>query len=57
VVSRAEQSLQALARGEGDVDFAAIVAGAERAQQQIEAATESVRAFLSEQFSFRESFG
>jgi flagellar hook-basal body complex protein FliE len=57
VVSRTEESLQALARGEGDVDVAAIVADAERAQQQIEAATESVRAFLSEQFSFRESFG
>jgi flagellar hook-basal body complex protein FliE len=57
VVSRAEESLAALARGEDEVDFAAIVSNAERAQQDIEAATESVRAFLSEQFSFRESFG
>jgi|RhiMetdeSRZDD1v2_1073273.scaffolds.fasta_scaffold55087_4 hypothetical protein len=57
VVSRAEESLGALAGGEDKVDFAPIVASAKRAQHEIEVATESVRAFLSEQFSFRESFG
>ena len=56
VVSRAEESLGALARGEDDVDLAAIVADAERAQQEIEVATEDVRAFLAEEFSFKESF-
>ena len=56
VISRAEESLGALARGEDDVDFAGIVADAERAQKEIDIATETVRAFLAEQFSFKDSF-
>ena len=56
VISQAEESLGALARGEDDVDFATILGDAKRARQEIEVATETLRAFLAEQFSFKESF-
>ena len=56
VVSRAEANLGALARGEENVDFSEIVADAERAQEEIEAAAEGLRVFLKNEFSFKESF-
>jgi hypothetical protein len=55
VVSRAEEELDKLARGE-EGDLAALVPEAEQALAQVEHATESLRAFLAQEFAFKESF-
>jgi hypothetical protein len=56
VITQVDVSLAALARGEEAKDLDAVVADAERALAQIELATEDVRAFLADEFSFKESF-
>ena len=56
VITRVEAKLAALEGGEEDVDLESVVRDAESAQAEVEQATESVRAFLAREFSFKESF-